>query len=290
MPTGFALVLKLEYLAPARELVEFISVYYHFSADVPVLEDFERADIAQLRFLFSGHGRIEFPKSPAFEMRPISLFGPRMTCSRVVATGPIHLVGVGILPVAWSALTGLPADKYANDIIDAAELFGSEIVALGHELRLAGEAGDTKAITETLNTYLLSRIRASRSVHLWFTRAVNAWLEADLNPEIEPLLASTGLSQRQVERLCKIHYGGPPRTLIRKYKALRTASAIARGESDWQDYAAESYYDHSHCIRDIKEFTGITPNMIKDHVSRLSLLTFGRSQLQGEIAPLSAVT
>lgn len=290
MPTGFANVLKLDYIAPTRELVEFVSVYYHFKVDEDRLDDFERADIAQLRLLFSGEGRIEFPKAPAFDMPRCGLFGPRMTYSKVVAKGPIHLIGVGILPVGWSALTGLSADKYANGVLDAETLFGSELVALAHQLRLAGEAGDTRTIGDLLDGYLLNRIRNSRSVPLWFTRAVNAWLEADINPDIEPLLASTGLSQRQVERLCKMHYGGPPRTLIRKYKALRTANAIARGDGEWQDYAAENYYDHSHCIRDIKEFTGITPNMIKDHVSKLSLLTFGRSQLQGEIAPLSAVT
>lgn len=283
-------MLKLEYLPPCRELVEFVSAYYHFVVDEEHLEDFERSDIAQLRFLYRGDGHIEFPKANAFQLPRYGLLGPRMTYSKVVATGPIHLIGVGILPVAWSALTGLPADKYINSVVDAELFFGPELVTVAENARIAGEQGDFRAAADGIDAFLLSQVKAARSVPLWFTRAVNAWLEADINPEIEPLLDSTGLSQRQVERLCKTHYGGPPRKLIRKYKALRTANAIARGDGDWQDHAAENYYDHSHCIRDIREFTGITPNMIKEHSSKLSLLTFGRSQLQGEIAPLSAVT
>jgi methylphosphotriester-DNA--protein-cysteine methyltransferase len=45
---------------------------------------------------------------------------------------------------------------------------------------------------------------------------------------------ATGLSRRQIERLCKQTYGAPPKFLVRKYRALRTANAIANGNEDWQ--------------------------------------------------------
>jgi hypothetical protein len=285
--SGFSNVLNLEYLPPPPELREFLSAFYHFNFDGDQFEDFERADVAQLRFLYEGQGRIVFPKAEGFDIPRHALLGPRNSYSKIVATGPIRVIGAGVLPVAWSTLTSLPADKYVGKVIDVAELFGREVVDVAER---AGLAPDFQDGCDLISAFLIKQIHASRSAPLWFTRAVNEWLESDISPQLEPLLASTGLGQRQLERWCRVHYGGPPRLLIRKFKALRTANAIARGAGSWQDYAAENYYDHSHCIRDVKEFTGITPHAIQESRSPFSAETFRRSRLEGEIAPLSAAT
>jgi AraC-like DNA-binding protein len=124
----------------------------------------------------------------------------------------------------------------------------------------------------------------------WFIRAVDDWLGQRLSPDIIDLEKTTGLSRRQIEKMTKQIYGASPKLLQRKYRALRTANAIANGNGDWQDFIDDAYYDQSHCIRELKEFVGITPGAIKEHASRLSELTFGRSQLAGAVAPLSAQT
>ena len=155
-------MLKLEYLPPCRELVEFVSAYYHFIMDEDHLDDFERSDIAQLRFNFKGNGRIEFPKASGFEIPRYGLYGPRMTFSKVIATGPLHVIGAGILPVAWSALTGLPADKYINTVVDAELFFGPELVTVAEAGRVAGEQGNFRAAVDGIDAFLLSRVKAAR--------------------------------------------------------------------------------------------------------------------------------
>lgn len=45
--------IELDYAVPSADLAEYITLFYDFSADVPMLEDVERADYAQLRFHLS---------------------------------------------------------------------------------------------------------------------------------------------------------------------------------------------------------------------------------------------
>ena len=74
--------------------------------------------------------------------------------------------------------------------------------------------------------------------------------------------------------------------LARKYRALKTAVRIANGDGVWQDYVGDTYYDQSHCIREIKAFTGVTPEAIRK-TPRLTKATFERHKLKGKISTLA---
>nr|WP_233061398.1 AraC family transcriptional regulator [Parvularcula mediterranea] len=78
--------------------------------------------------------------------------------------------------------------------------------------------------------------------------------------ELEDLLETSGRSQRQLERLCKAYFGGSPKKLHRKFRALHAANAFAWDEhQDWRDVASTTYYDQAHFIREFKTFNGRTP-------------------------------
>ena len=51
---GTMAVISLDYATPDESLRRHLSVFYDFRADVPVFEDVERADLAQVRFQLSG--------------------------------------------------------------------------------------------------------------------------------------------------------------------------------------------------------------------------------------------
>jgi AraC-like DNA-binding protein len=284
---GKFFMIRLEYLPPPPDLRAYISTYYLFETDEPHFADIERADIAQLRVFLSGSGELSFSDGKRYPNFPFSLFGPRMSASSVTLTGPVRLFGVGLLPSGWSALTKLSAANFANTLVDASIMVGvntHEAVAKLGAMATIAEMAD--AMTDTARQF---EARAENVPH-WFIRAVDEWLEQRLSPDVADLEKTTGLSRRQIERMTKQIYGASPKLLQRKYRALRTASAISNGNGDWQDFIDDAYYDQSHCIREIKEFVGITPGAIKEHVSRLSKLTFGRSQLAGAVSPLSAQT
>jgi AraC-like DNA-binding protein len=282
-----AAVFELKYAPPPRDLTDFVSVFYRFESDEAEMNELERADIAQLRFAWAGEGDIVFPDGKREFIPPDAIYGPRTSASRIQAAGSMRIFGIGILPAGWAALTNESAAAFANRIIPAADLLG----AAASDLRSELEACSTlDAMAECATMFMRAAIEANDTVPLWFTRAVDSWLQTSLDPAFDDLIAATGQPRRKAEAMIKQLYGATPKLLARKYRALRTANLIAHGDGTWQDYAAEHYYDQSHCIRDIKEFIGITPSAIRDELSRLTTMTFSRRRLAGEIAPLSAWT
>jgi AraC-like DNA-binding protein len=280
-------MIRLEYLPPPPDLQAYISTYYLFETDESHFADIERADVAQLRAFLKGSGELSFPSGSRYRNFPLSLFGPRMCASSVILNGPVRLFGIGLSPAGWSALTKTSAANYANMLLDASVILGVdtlEAMAMLSKMETLGE------MAETMNDIARRFESHAQKVPHWFIRAVDDWLGQRLSPDIADLEKNTGLSRRQIEKMTKQIYGAPPKLLQRKYRALRTANAISNGNGDWQDFIDDAYYDQSHCIREIKEFVGITPGAIKEHTSRLSELTFGRSQLAGAVAPLSAQT
>jgi AraC-like DNA-binding protein len=280
-------MIRLEYLPPPPDLRAYISTYYLFETDEPHFGDIERADVAQFRAFLAGSGELSFPDSSQYQNFPLSLFGPRMVATSVRLTGPVRLFGVGLLPAGWSALTKLSAADYANTLVDASAILGVNTLEAMNILR---NLGSLTEMADTINDIARSLASSAEKVPHWFIRAVDDWLGQKLSPDIVDLEKATGLSRRQIEKMTKQIYGASPKLLQRKYRALRTANAISNGNGDWQDFIDEAYYDQSHCIRELKEFVGITPGAIKEHSSRLSTLTFCRSQLAGSVAPLSAQT
>lgn len=284
---GSCYVIQVDYLPPPAELSAFVSAYYLFETDECVLNDLERADIAQFRVVFAGEGDCIFGDGERQSFFPVTLMGPRTKASRLEVKGPAKVFGVGLLPAGWAAFTGLPANKYANTLIDASGVVGPQVLETARLLR---QMQTIEEMAELMNERARNFEAGAAKIPHWFIRAVDQWLESCLSPEIEDLETATNLSRRQIERLTRQLYGSPPKLLVRKYRALRTANAIANGKGDWQDFVDEAYYDQSHCIRELKEFVGITPGAIRDHLSPLTSRTFDRSRLEGQISMLSAQT
>jgi AraC-like DNA-binding protein len=280
---GFVVLIKLDYAAPPPELAEFVSAFYLFETDEDQFDEVERADIAQFRISTTGTGRVVFADGRDFIIPPAALYGPRSMSSRIVAKGPIKVFGAGLWPAGWAALTGLEADKLANTVVDATDALGPGVIEVAGAI---AAAPDIEAMVKIGSLFAKSLWDRAREVPLWFTRAVDAWLATETTPDMDVLIAQTGLSRRQIEKLMKRLYGASPKLLVRKYRALRTAHAVATGKGSWQDFAADAYYDQSHCIREVKEFTGITPRAIQAETSRLMHLTYERSRIKPLIRKL----
>ncbi|MET0362710.1 MAG: helix-turn-helix domain-containing protein, partial [Sphingobium sp.] len=124
-----------------------------------------------------------------------------------------------------------------------------------------------------------------------FVRHVDGWLCGGVSPEVAALAEMTGLSQRQLERRCKSLYGAPPKLLARKYRALRAAVALVADGATFADVAGRGFYDQSHMIREIKQFTGFTPGQIKAEPTILAQLTIAnRHALGDEVHPIISRT
>ncbi len=99
------------------------------------------------------------------------------------------------------------------------------------------------------------------------------------------------MSIRSVERMTKHYYGLSPRMLARKYRAVRAASALARGEGLDARPARRSLYDQSHLIREMKRFAGATPGQLAKPTPLTEATTKGPAkQLAGKVSPLVSET
>jgi AraC-like DNA-binding protein len=120
-----------------------------------------------------------------------------------------------------------------------------------------------------------------------FTSKVDNWLSEPGYPDVDLLTDSTGLSLRQLERMTKRYYGMPPKKLARKYRALRAAQALAHGDSLDDAGLGLAFYDQSHLIREVKQFTGLTPSQLRAGKSQLTRATMeGRRALGGKVGSL----
>jgi AraC-like DNA-binding protein len=282
--------IQLDYAVPAADLSEYVTLFYDFRANVPLFEDTERADHAQFRFRLSpGGSDYRFPDGTLQQAAATHIVGPTSGAMRTRCEGPVMVFGMGLTPSGWAALVGVDASSMLNRVIDASGLFGApRLRAAASALRLAANMADRVAVTEDLLRELIGGGDRGAAA---FVRKVDSWLAGSPSPDMEALVVATDLSRRQVERKCKALYGAPPKLLARKYRALRAAVALVTDSESVDDLIARGFYDQSHLIREVKQFTGHTPRQIKAEPSLLSQLTIERrAALGGIVHPLISDT
>jgi len=281
--------IQLDYAVPSAALADHVTLFYWFRAAVPLFEDVERADHAQIRFrLTPGGAEYRFADGSVQAVADAHIIGPTTGAFQVKAVGPVEVFGAGITPAGWAALVGMDASTMINRAINLADLAGPETENAITRLRAAPDLAAKAACCETILTGLL-RARCTRTLH--FVRTVDAWLSKGVSPQVDALVRATGLSRRQVERKCRALYGAPPKLLARKYRALRAAVALVADNVSIDDAVGRGFYDQSHMIREIKQFTGMTPRQIKAEPGLLAQLTIAsRYALTGHVHPIISET
>lgn len=276
--------MTMRYSPPPAHVGDRISSLYELQQDAPVYDEFERADRPQFRVMLSGSGEYRFANGTVDPAAPVTIVGPTSGRIRGVGTGPMHAIGAGLLPAAWATLMGAEAERWTDRAIDASTIFGDSVDALRDAL-LAAPCPDQRFAI--LSNFIDAAICCEDGAPFWFTRMVDDWLIATPDPQVDVLVAQTGLGMRQIERLTKRYYGLPPKTLARKYRALRAAAALARGEDIEGSAIGDCFYDQSHLIREVKRFAGLTPHQIRGQQSHLQTeVSQGRKALEGKVGPL----
>ena len=279
LPTG---AVTLDYATPPEDLRAYLSIFYEFRANVARFDDVDKADLAQFRINLSGSGTYHFADGHIARAPRIQIVGPTTGPTRMCLDGPVHTIGVGLLPAGWAGLLDFEAALLGNRVIDAVESFGDDVRGAPEAIRACPTLADKVALGSALARKLVAR---GRSAAFDFTRIVDEWLASHPAPGVNELVRATGLSRRQVERRCNAYYGSPPKLLARKYRALRASIVLAKGGGNSQALADGGFYDQSHFIREIKAFTGVTPRRFADDLPTLASLTLKRTEFT-ELGPL----
>ncbi len=267
----------LRYFSPAAPLRSWVSSYYLFEVDRPVIADTLRAELPQVRFMTHGEGTFSYGGSAPVQVPRAALCGPTTVAVGFQAVGPLRIFGAGLLPAGWAALMGAGANELADSLTDLGDLAGP---IANRTLQRMGEARSHREIVAAADAFFLALSMKARQPPLWFTRAADEWLSSSLNPDVNDLVAMTGMSSRQIERLALKVYGSSPKLLARKYRTLQAAVRLGlQPDAGWEIAAAGVFYDQSHFIRDFKTFVGMTPSQFADKDSPwLTRLTIAKRQ------------
>ncbi len=279
---------QLAYLAPPPALRDYFASAYLFAVDSDHYADCTRADLPQLRFMLRGGGRYQFHDGVTQATPQVCLLGPTSGATRFTLEGKALVLGMSLLPAGWMALHGQDASLLADRCADMAEAHGPDYDALLADLR---EMDDVEAMAAACWPFLAARIKPVPEHILTLLEAVDAWLMDEGSPRREALIATTGLSARQLARLVNRYYGAPPKLLARKYRALRCSARIALDGHGWQQLCEEAgFYDQSHLIREIKQFIGLTPHQLQTEPTAVAQLTLMRRSLGSDVAVLNRLS
>ncbi|WEK43764.1 MAG: AraC family transcriptional regulator [Candidatus Sphingomonas colombiensis] len=281
--------IQLDYVVPAEDLRPYVTLFYHFRANVPFFDDVERADHAQLRFRLSRRdASYSFPDGTVQAAGEVHIVGPTSGAMRTRAEGPVDVIGMGLQPAGWAALLRIDASTMLNRALDGEAFFGTSVRRVSDRMRAATGTEDKVAIAAA---FVRGSIASADTEALVFARQIDAWLAGSPSPDVADLVTNSGVSRRQVERRCNALYGAPPKLLARKYRALRAAVALAQGSTTLDELIAEGFYDQSHLIRELKQFTGLTPRQLRTEPSHLAQLTMSqRLALGGQVHPIISET
>ncbi len=266
--------LNIVQFEPPPPLAAYVTQLYYFRCEESEIRDMQPAALGHLVFRLRGNGKLRFADGHVDGMHAAMLFGPCSAAAEFRLSGPFHNFGLALSPLGFVALTGKPAYKYADRLIDAADIFGSEIDRLALKLQdgAAKKQMSPLQMVEAISDFLLPHARSVKEEHIRLIVAVSQWLSASLDPQIEDLLAALpDMSRSKITRQMRRYYGATPKPLMRKYRALRAASHLVDPDCTpkLRREIEALFFDQPHMIREIRHFTGRTPKALDGDDARI---------------------
>lgn len=256
----------IRFALPSLELQPFVTTYYHTQAvaspSEPVLEDYLHPEWPNLRFMdadwaYSAVGGEPMQMSPTF-----SAAGPTSKATRFHITSG-RSWGIGLLPLGWSALFGVPASDYADRITDGhgdAAFDAFRPLALALAQALAAGSGDFSEELAIIEHHMAALVPQQTA----YSKAITAINAALVDPDLSTVgdfADQVGMNVRSLERLSKSVFGFTPKLLLRRQRFLRSLAQFMLDPSlNWLSTLDHQYHDQAHFIRDFKRFMGMNPS------------------------------
>jgi AraC-like DNA-binding protein len=269
-------LIRLEHFAVPSSLQPFFTTSFMLECDEPDIADTLPAAVGYLTIVLQGEGSLRFASGRIDPAHPETLLAPTNAAVGLDVAGPLRMVAVALSPLGWIALTGRDAAQWADRVDEAGSVLGEAVNRLGEALRGGWRAGRMAGpdLAAALVEGLAGGLAPVVPAHARLVRVISEWMSASLDPALADLHAAAGYSTRQVQRLTMRYFGCSPKLLVRKYRALRVAALLqAPGLSDERiAQLHDLFYDQSHMIREIRHFTGRTPQrLLADHDTMLAV-------------------
>lgn len=258
--------MEIMQFAPPGDLAPFVTQIYFFRCEENHINDFQPAALGHLIFLLRGTGHLRFRDGHVDQLHRTAIFGPGTAAAEFTFAGPLYDFGIALSPLGFVALTGKSASSYADRAVAATELFGPEIDQLAEQFQDGMNDGSMRfaQMVDAVSTFLLARVSKVPPTHIDLIQRVTDWLSRDLDPDVDQLYAQLTMSRSTAVRLITRYFGSPPKALMRKYRALRTASMLCDPACtpELRVTLEALFYDQPHMIREIRHFVGRTPGAL----------------------------
>jgi AraC-like DNA-binding protein len=252
--------------APPAELAPFVTQIYFFGCDEKHIQDRQPAALGHLIFLLSGTGELKFQDGHIDPISGATIFGPGLAAVEFRFDGPLYDLGFALSPLGFVALTGKPANQFADKAVPASDLFGPEIDAMMQRFSDGYRTGNIRIaeMVEQISSFLLQRLCKVPMPHMKMIKTVIDWLSSDLDPDVDQLYPQLDMSRSTAARLITRYFGCAPKPLMRKYRALRAASLLVDPACtpELRAKIESLFYDQPHMIREIRQFAGRTPGAL----------------------------
>ena len=201
--------------------------------------------------------------TPADRYRPVLLGGfaggMHDAFALVEAAGPALCLQADLTPLGARRLLGVPMHELTNRVVSLDDLLGPDAGLLAERIAGARTWPERFAIVDEVLTRRLERAPAVSPEVEW------AWAQLETSAGAMPvgtICGRLGWSRKRLVAAFREEIGLTPKTSARlvRFDALMARLRDPGRRVSWARLAAEcGYFDQSHLVRDVREFTGGTP-------------------------------
>jgi len=185
----------------------------------------------------------------------------------------LQTIAVRFKPGGAAHFFGVPLSELTDRHISLEDLWGSDVAEKLSDSLWSRPMTDRERLMG-LERHLLQHLRRRKTAgsSRLVSTAVSAIESSNGLLKIEALSASLGVSRQYLATQFHHHVGLSPKMLARICRFQHTISDIrhgAPGKIDWAELAANhGYYDQSHLIHEIHEFSDGTPEQLAAELHR----------------------
>ncbi len=185
--------------------------------------------------------------------------GPTSTTARFTV-GTTRMWGVGLLPLGWSRFVRTPANVHADRIYDAeSEPFLAGFRKLGETV--FGAQPDEDAELARLVAFFAAAHERTFPIDEDRIQACHAALIDPDVASVSEMAEAARMPSHTLERICRKHFGFPPRLLLRRQRFMRSLVQYMMDPSlHWIGAIDGHYHDQAQFVRDFHRFMGMSPS------------------------------
>lgn len=247
-------------IPPSPALASYVRFFWVLEGNLATGESYIHRSVADgsAEMIFHYNGLFETLKGPSTTTAfRAGVDGQSSQFRRYQVKESFGIFGAYLFPYAIPALFGHAAHLLSNQMPDLYTLLGQDGKDLEERMMLAKDNDERASV---LSQVLLNRLQKSRVPWSGIFASISHIIQTKGTTDVQTLAGNVCLSTRQFERKFKESAGFSPKLYSR---IIRFQAAIAKYGSVTRSLADVAYdcgyYDQSHFIHDIKEFSGYHP-------------------------------